>query len=146
MPYFAQAGVNFHYSDTGTGLPVVFQRFCQTEEYRDLFRHWPYYAQALLSLLDDPRAEKTVIRLEQIANDAPCRSLDEPAAIEVPTHVLANRPDPAHPFAYGEILAGAIPGARLCEITAKPESESRHAADVQHCITSFLELTLGSPP
>jgi len=114
-------------------------QFGRSEEYHKLFRQWPYFAQSLLGLFDDPRAEETVIRFERIAQDAPCQNLEALSAIRVPTLVLVNRHDPAHPFEYGPILAGAIPGARLCEITPKSEGESRHAADVQRCITEFLE-------
>jgi len=121
------------------------KQFCQSGEYRDLFRHWPYFAQSLLGLLDDPRAEETVVKLEQIANDAPCRSLDELATIRLSTLVLVNRHDPVHPYEYGEVLVQAIPGAQLREVAPKSESESRHAADVQRCITEFLQLTFGGP-
>src|SRR5262249_15470350 len=109
------------------------------KEYRELYRQWPYFAHGLLGLFDDPRAEETVIKLERIARDAPCRSLEALTAIRVPTLILVNRHDPVHPFEYGEILAGAIRGARVCEITSKSEGESRHAADVQRCITEFLK-------
>jgi pimeloyl-ACP methyl ester carboxylesterase len=122
------------------------EQFRQSEEYQDIFRQWPQSAPSLLGLFDAPRAEETAVKLERIANDAPCRSLQELAAIGVPTLVLASRYDPVHPFEYGGILAQAIPGARLCEITAKSESESRYAADVQRSITEFLQTTFGSPP
>ena len=115
-------------------------QFGRSEEYRNLFRQWPYFAQSLLGLFGDPRAEETVIRLERIARDAPCRNLDELAAIRVPTLVLVNRHDPVHPFEYGAVFRGAISGAQVREITAKSEGESRHAADVQRCVTEFLKM------
>ena len=115
------------------------EQFSLSEEYRDLYRQWPYFAQALLGLFDYLHAEETVTRLERIARDAPCRNLEELAAIRVPTLVLVNRHNPVHPFEYGEVLTGAIPGARVCEITPKSEGESRHAADVQRCTTEFLK-------
>jgi pimeloyl-ACP methyl ester carboxylesterase len=120
------------------------QQFCQSDEYQALFGQEPYVAESLLGLFDGPRAEETVEKLERIANDAPCRNLDELAAIRLPTLVLANRRDPVHPFDYCQILAGAIPSARLREITAKAESESRHAADVQRSITEFVKATCGN--
>jgi pimeloyl-ACP methyl ester carboxylesterase len=113
--------------------------FRRSEEYQELFRQYPYVAQSLVGLFDDPRAEETAVKFERIANDAPCHSLGELAAIGVPTLVLANRQDPVHPYEYGEILAQAIPGAQLCEVTPKSESEPRHAADIRRCITEFVQ-------
>ena len=121
------------------------EQFRQSGEFQDLFRVWPYVAGSLLGLFDDPRAEETAVKFERIANDAPCRSLAELAAIHVPTLVLANRQDPVHPYEYGEILAQAIPGAQLREVTAKSESEPRHAADVQRSVTEFLKPLSASP-
>ena len=115
------------------------EQFGRSEEYQTMFRQWPYFAESLLSLFDDPRAEETVVRFERIARDAPCRCLERLAAICVPTLVMVNRDDPVHPFEYGAMLMSAIDGARLCEIAPKSEGESRHARDVQRCVTEFLK-------
>jgi hypothetical protein len=59
-------------------------------------------------------------------------------AIRVPTLVLAHRQDPIHRFAFGEVLAGAIPGARLVELTPKSIARERHAVEVQGSLEPFL--------
>jgi pimeloyl-ACP methyl ester carboxylesterase len=96
-------------------------------------------AQSLLSQFDHPRAVETAVKLERIPRDAPLHDMAELKSIKVPTLVLANRQDPIHPFEYGEILAAAIPGAILREITPKSVSLDRHAEDVQRCLEDFLK-------
>jgi len=110
----------------------------RSEEYQGLLRQSPYVAAALLALFDDPRAEETAVKFARIADDAPCHSLAELAAVRVPTLVLANRQDPVHPYEYGEILAQTIPAARFCEVPPKSDGEPRHAADVRRCVSEFL--------
>lgn len=139
LPVNAQVFVSIARHIRRHGAKEGREQFSLSEEYRDLFRQWPYFAQSLLGLFDDSRADETVVRLERIARDAPCQKLEALAAIRVPTLILVNRHDPVHPFEYGEVLAGALPGARVCEITPKSEGESRHATDVQRCITEFLK-------
>jgi pimeloyl-ACP methyl ester carboxylesterase len=53
--------------------------------------------------------------LEQVPRSAPFAVVDDLAAIEAPTVVVASRDeaDPGHPYAIGEAYAEAIPGARL---------------------------------
>jgi pimeloyl-ACP methyl ester carboxylesterase len=115
------------------------EKFSRSGEYQTLFRQRPYFAQSLLSLFDYPYAEENAIRLERIARDAPLQSLNQLKGIRASTLVVVNRNDPVHPFEYGAILANAIPNARLREISPKSEGESRHAADVQRCVSEFLK-------
>jgi hypothetical protein len=56
--------------------------------------------------------------------------------------VLAHRQDPIHRFAFGEVLARAIPGARLVELTPKSIARERHVAEVQGCLDAFLSQFL----
>jgi pimeloyl-ACP methyl ester carboxylesterase len=53
--------------------------------------------------------------LEAVPRSAPFQSLDELAAVDAPTLVVASRDDadPGHPLAVGERYARTIPGARL---------------------------------
>jgi pimeloyl-ACP methyl ester carboxylesterase len=53
--------------------------------------------------------------LRAVPRSRPFESIDELAAISVPTMVVASddEPDPGHPRAVGEAYAAAIPGARL---------------------------------
>ncbi|HLN31137.1 MAG TPA: alpha/beta hydrolase [Gemmataceae bacterium] len=112
--------------------------FEESGEYRRVLEESPDAANSLLGQFDNPRAEETVAKLERVPQDAPCRSREEWKAIIVPTLVLANRRDPIHPFAFGEILANGIAGAEFRELTAKSVSKERHAADVQNFISAFL--------
>jgi pimeloyl-ACP methyl ester carboxylesterase len=112
--------------------------FVQSSEYAELVHERPEMAAGLVRHFDNPRVEETVVRLERIPPDSPCRSLAELAAIRVPTLVLANRRDPVHPFEYGQILAEAIPGAIFRELTSKLVSPEQHAIDVQSHLEAFL--------
>jgi 3-oxoadipate enol-lactonase len=53
--------------------------------------------------------------LDVVPFSPPLESLDELAAIAVPTTIVASRDDfdPEHPYAVGQAYADAIPGARL---------------------------------
>jgi pimeloyl-ACP methyl ester carboxylesterase len=53
--------------------------------------------------------------LSAVPRSHPFGSIDDLAAIEAPTVIVASRDeaDPAHPFALGQAYADAIPGARL---------------------------------
>ena len=76
--------------------------------------------------------------LERLPRDAPNRNPEDWAHIHVPTLVLVNEDDPLHPFHYGEVLAHAIPGATLKQITSKATDAQQHARDIQHAIEHFL--------
>ncbi len=78
------------------------------------------------------------MKLERIPNDTPNRDAAELRVIAVPTLVLANRQDVIHPFAYGEALAQAVPGAEFQELTPKSVSKERHTEDVQGFVGDFL--------
>lgn len=112
--------------------------FKLSPEYRETLELSPDAAASLVGQFEHPRAVETVARLERLPADAPCRDLAALAAIQVPTLVLANRQDPIHPHAFGEILASAIPGAVLRELTPKSVSKDRHALDVQASLAEFL--------
>ena len=56
----------------------------------------------------------------------------------VPTLVLASHQDPIHPFAYGQVLARAIPGAAFAEITSKSVDREQYARDVQRELAAFI--------
>jgi pimeloyl-ACP methyl ester carboxylesterase len=95
-------------------------------------------AQSLLLQCADPRARDRVIRLEQIALDAPNHDRAQWRDIKVPVLVMANRQDPIHPFEFGEALAKEIPGAEFRELTPKSVSVERYTADVRRFLTEFL--------
>jgi len=74
----------------------------KTEEYRNLLRASPDGGASLLGQFAHPRAEETVIKLENIPSHIPAHTREDLASISVPTLVLANRQDPIHPYEFGE--------------------------------------------
>ena len=66
-----------------------------------------------LALHEHPEALADALRA--VPRSRPFESLDQLAAIAVPTLVVASRDeaDPGHPLAVGELYARTIPGARL---------------------------------
>jgi pimeloyl-ACP methyl ester carboxylesterase len=115
------------------------EMFIQSERHREIRREFANTADSLLTQFNHPRAEETVVKLERIPNDAPNRDLSDLSKIRVPTLVLANRSDPIHPFAYGQILTRAIPHAEFKELTSKSVSLEHHEREVQQFIEEFLK-------
>jgi pimeloyl-ACP methyl ester carboxylesterase len=120
------------------GTAQASEDFKQTEEYLELQRTFPAAAASLLTQFTRPRAQETVDILERLPRDAPNRNQEDWTHIHVPTLVLANEDDPLHPFRYGEVLAHAIPGATLEQVTSKAIDAQQHARDIQHAIERFL--------
>jgi pimeloyl-ACP methyl ester carboxylesterase len=117
-----------------------------SEDYRGLLASSPDTAQSLRGQLTSERAVAAVARLERLPADRPLADLRGAAAIQVPVVVLAHRQDPIHRFAFGESLAGVIPGARLVELTPKSIAREHHAAEVQGCLEAFLSRFLEQQP
>lgn len=113
--------------------------FKETEVYREALRKWPDVAASLAMQFEHPRIEESALKLERIIDDQPNGDRREWQSIRVPTLVLANRQDPIHPFEYGQVLAGLIPGAEFEEITSKSVSKERHGTEVQRFISEFLQ-------
>jgi pimeloyl-ACP methyl ester carboxylesterase len=109
-----------------------------SDDYRGLLASSPDTAQSLRGQLTNERAIDAVARLERLPADRPLADLRAAATIRVPALVLAHQQDPIHRFAFGEALAGAIPGARLVELIPKSIARERHAAEVQGCLEVFL--------
>jgi len=74
----------------------------------------------------------------RIRNTAPVPDAGMLASITAPALVLANRQDPLHPFAYGEIIARTLPHAELKELTSKSVSVERHVQQTHDFIERFL--------
>jgi pimeloyl-ACP methyl ester carboxylesterase len=115
------------------------EHFMRSAEYLEIARTAPDAARSLCGQFTHPRAEETVVKLERIPRDTPSHDRQEWATIAVPTLVLANRQDPVHPFAYGEIIAQMIPHAEFRELTSKSVDPARHARETQEFIQSFLQ-------
>jgi pimeloyl-ACP methyl ester carboxylesterase len=124
--------------DREHALRCAVAEFEASPDYQDLLASSPDTAQSLRGQLTNERAVAAVARLVRLPADRPLADLRAAAAIRVPVLVLAHRQDPIHRFAFGEALAGAIPGARLVELTPKSIARERHAAEVQGCLEAFL--------
>lgn len=114
------------------------ETFLRSPRYAQILAASPDVAGSLIRHFDIPRLEERLPILERIPRDRPYDSLKQLGAIQVPTLVLANRQDPVHPFAFGEAIAAAIPGAEFQELTPKSVDRDRHTADVQRFVEAFL--------
>ncbi len=101
-------------------------------------------ARSLLGQFDSPRAVDAVCRLERLPADAPISRLSELTGLQTPTLILANRVDPIHPLAFGEILKTSIPGAALAELTPKSLDAEQHRADCRRQVLDFLHRHFSS--
>ena len=112
--------------------------FTQSAVYAALVAEAPDAARSLCGQFAHPRAEETAVKLARIPNTAPVPDSGLLASITAPALVLANRQDPIHPFAYGEIIARLLPHAELKELTSKSVSVARHVQQTHDFIERFL--------
>ena len=120
------------------GAQQGLELFERSALYRDLVGTAPDVARSLRGQFEHPRVEETAIKLARIPNTTPIPDLIALASIAAPALVLANRQDPVHPFAYGEIIGRALPNAELKELTAKSVRVEQHAQQTQDYIEQFL--------
>jgi pimeloyl-ACP methyl ester carboxylesterase len=113
--------------------------FLASTLYGDIAAAAPYTADSLLSQFDEPRAADAWPRLLHMPADAPNRDRAEWEGITAPTLILANHVDPTHPYQYAEVLAAAIPHARLVEVPSKAVDKSGHVAAARREIGRFLD-------
>ena len=83
--------------------------------------------------------EVTAELLQRISADGPGISATEIAGLAVPTLVIGHGRDSVHPLALAQDLAALLPKSRLCEITPKAESKSRHVSEFASALNNFLE-------
>ena len=114
------------------------RRFAASGAYAQVLAAGPDAAASLLGQFEQARARARVARLERIPLDSPCPSLAACSAIAAPALILATCRDPIHPVEFAEELAGALPAARLVEVTSKSADRERHRRDVQAAIDAFL--------
>jgi sugar phosphate isomerase/epimerase/pimeloyl-ACP methyl ester carboxylesterase len=112
--------------------------FKQSEIYRRALAESPTTAESLAAQFLYPRAEETVVRLENIPLDAPGSDRGQWRAIAVPVLVLATARDAIHPLEYGVTLAREIPGAQFKELTPKSISVDQHREETQRFVEDFL--------
>lgn len=76
--------------------------------------------------------------LRRISADGPGTMRNQIKSICVPTLVLGNVRDFAHPMATARELAALIPRAQLAEVTSKSESRERYRDDCRAALSNFL--------
>ncbi|BCH08464.1 esterase [Mesorhizobium sp. 131-3-5] len=77
--------------------------------------------------------------LAAIAGDGPGMSEADIRSIAVPTLVIGHDHDLVHRLADAQALAGLIPSARLCTITAKSQDREAYRREFRACLSEFLE-------
>jgi pimeloyl-ACP methyl ester carboxylesterase len=77
--------------------------------------------------------------LVAIAGDGPGVSEADIRSIAVPTLVIGHDHDLVHRMADAMALAGLIPSARLCTITAKSQDRVAYQREFRACLSEFLE-------
>ncbi len=112
--------------------------FDRSETSALLEREAPDNLASLRSFFERAPQAVTAALLSRIARDGPGVTLDQVAALAVPTLVIGHGQDLLHPFDHAERLAALIPGAALAAITAKATSRSRYVADFRAALHSFL--------
>jgi pimeloyl-ACP methyl ester carboxylesterase len=136
--------------DPEHALLCALAKFQVSNDYRRRLAGFPDTAQSLRCQFTNERAVAAVARLERLPADRPLADLRAAAAIRVPTLVLAHEQDPIRRFEFGVLLARAIPGAGLVELSPKSIARDRHAIEVQGSLEAFLsqfmESAAPSPP
>ena len=112
--------------------------FASTAECQTALQSSPANAASWMVQFLRERADETFEILESIPKDIPAPDIASWRKIDFPTLVLACRNDLQHPFAYGQVLAREIPGARFAEITGKAISGQKHVEDVRREILQFI--------
>jgi pimeloyl-ACP methyl ester carboxylesterase len=118
---------------------VALSRLELDPAFRAIAANYPDTAQSLRSQVTERRAREAVARLEMLPRDQPIHDLRDVAGVEAPTLVLAHKRDLAHPFEFGVELARTIPDAMFARLTPKSVDKKRHAAEVQHALTTFFK-------
>ena len=93
---------------------------------------------SLLGYFDRPDINAFADGLADIAADETGVSEADAAGLRVPTLVIGNARDAAHPLVTAEILANTIPGARFIEVPAKATDPASHSAAVRAALHHFL--------
>jgi pimeloyl-ACP methyl ester carboxylesterase len=102
-------------------------------------QHAPDNFASLLRFFDRNDRLAVARLLASIAADGPGISERDVRSLQVPTLIVANGIDLVHPMAQAKLLAAAIAGSRLVEITPKAEDRVTHSAEFRAAITEFLQ-------
>ena len=85
-----------------------------------------------------PKPAALAALLGAIALDGPGVTRAQAEALALPTLVIGHGRDLAHPLAYAETLATAIPGAQFVEIAPKATDAQRHTEEFRTALRRFL--------
>jgi pimeloyl-ACP methyl ester carboxylesterase len=92
-------------------------------------------------LAREPRAVTSAL-LSRIATDGPGVAETDLVRLHLPTVVIGQEHDLAHPIGMAEQLVALIPGARLVRVTPKGQDRAQHSKEVRLALANFLsELT-----
>jgi pimeloyl-ACP methyl ester carboxylesterase len=94
---------------------------------------------SLRGILRREPVEVTRELLTRIAADGPGIAPSDLSALRVPTIVIGQDRDLAHPLAMAEELARLMPEARLMRVPPKADDRGRHAQAVRQAIALFLQ-------
>jgi len=147
---FGDAPVNLHPIAEVAGLILnhgpdrARELFAQSQTAARLQREAPDNLASLFGYFDRPDAASFAQVLADIAADGPGVSASDAAALGIPVLVVGNGQDAVHPLSAAHTLAAAIPGASFAEITAKALDSTRHFAELQTEIATFLHLNIRS--
>ena len=100
--------------------------------------HAPDNLASFLKAFDRKDLPATVELMRRIAKSGPEISETQIKAITVPTLVLANKIDLVHPLSHAEILASAIPHAKLVELVPKANDKQLHTRQFRAALLEFL--------
>ncbi len=122
-----------------TGPPAEAKAaFAAGETARMLARDAPDNLASLLGFFDRPDPAVTADLLGQIAPDGAGVSRAAAASLRLPTLVLGNGQDFAHPLAHAQTLADVIPGAQFVELPPKASRKAAHVAAFREAVAAFL--------
>lgn len=113
-------------------------RFEDSKTARQLAVEAPDNLLSLLGFFSREPIATTRELLCRISTDGPGTTRNQIAAIRVPTLVIGNARDCAHPLAMAKELAAMIPHARMAEVTSKSESRECHRDDCRAALVDFL--------
>ncbi len=114
------------------------RRFEQSPSLARIEQVAPDNAKSLRWFFTRARPQTTVELLSRIPLDWPGIPRQALRAIDVPTLVIGNAADDAHPLVYAQQLAELLPRATLAEITSKSVDRSAYVAEFRRALHTFL--------
>ncbi len=124
------------------GPDADLQKCCSLEEYEPIKRLPAELRSILEDQLTKPKAYERRARLERVTKSCPIISWSEVEALTMPTLVVGNSPDAAHPMEMAEEWARRVPDGRLAVIPPKTDINA-HRAEFQKHFRKFLVEKVG---